>query len=164
MAEEKEKIMVSIGGGVVEKGKAVLTTYGLGSCLALILYDPSTSIGGLAHIMLPNVLKKRSNLHPYRYCDTAIPYLLESLLKKGAKKESISAKLAGGAKMFDALVPKEIMDIGLRNVKAAHKILLLHNIPLIAEDTGGTYGRSITFFLVDGRVKVSSYHKGIIIL
>ena len=59
MIEEKEKIIVAIGGGVIAQGKAVLTTFGLGSCIALILYDPSTSIGGLAHIMLPNAVKKK---------------------------------------------------------------------------------------------------------
>lgn len=162
MAEKKENIHVPIGEAVVARGETILETYGLGSCIALILYDPSTSIGGLAHVMLPEKRAKSSNLHPYKYCNTAVPNLLSALIRKGAKKESIWAKLIGGSKMFSTLIPKEIMDVGFNNIKAARAELFNHNIPLIAEDTGGTYGRSIKFYLAEGKVKVSSYYKGII--
>ena len=162
MAEDKGSIHVSIGEAVIAQGNAALETFGLGSCIALVLYDPNTSIGGLAHIMLPSDKGRISNTHPYKYCNTAIPKLIEALLRKGAKRKSLNAKLIGGSKMFTHLIPKEFMDIGLKNVQAVRKELMKYNIPIIAEDTGGTHGRSITFTLKDGNVKVSSYHRGII--
>ena len=161
MVEKKEKIHVAIGGAVVAKGDVVIETYGLGSCIALVLYDPSTTIGGLAHIMLPDQKKKAANPHIFKYCNTAIPKLIRDMCKKGAKRKNIKAKLIGGSRMFSTLVPRETMDIGSKNAKAARQELVNNNIPLVAKDTGGTHGRSVKFFLNDGKVKVSSYHEGI---
>jgi chemotaxis protein CheD len=161
MAEKKETMQVPIGGAVIAKGEVIIETYGLGSCIALILYDSSTSIGGLAHVMLPDPKKKASNPSAYRYCNTAVPKLIEEMCRKGAKRENIKAKLIGGSKMFSTLVPKETMDIGMKNVRGARSKLVQCKIPLVAKDTGGTHGRSIKFYISDGRVKVSSYYEGV---
>ena len=76
----------------------IITTLGLGSCIGIALYDPSTKIGGLAHIMLPDSTKMRNNSNIAKFADTGIEELLNRMIKAGAVKSRLVAKIAGGAK------------------------------------------------------------------
>ncbi len=123
----------------------------LGSCIGICIYDKTKKIGGLAHILLPNNIK---NGPPEKYADTAIPLLLDTLYKQGCKKESMSAKIAGGASMFKFNASISLAQIGERNAEVTKKILTENDIPVLMEDIGGNLGRVIDFFLEDGRLKV----------
>ena len=123
----------------------IITTLGLGSCIGIALYDPSTKIGGLAHIMLPDSTKIRNNSNRSKFVDSGMEDMLKQLEEVGGSRRRLIAKLAGGAKMFDFADENENTSIGYQNVQAAKKILEELRIPLVAEDTGENYGRTIVF-------------------
>ncbi len=141
----------------VTKHPGVLTTLGLGSCVGIALYDPSTKIAGLAHIMLPDSTQIKNNSNVAKFADTATVQLLAQMVKIGANKSRIKAKLAGGAQMF-AFNDKtsEMMRIGLRNAQAAQAILRKLGIPIVAQDVGANYGRTIELYTDDGRLLIKT--------
>ena len=128
----------------------------LGSCVGICLYDSERKIGGLSHIMLPSI---RSDDSPKKkYADTAIPILIEEMLKIGAKENGITAKIVGGSNMFRVTNKNPIMgDIGRKNIDSVKDILKELKIEIISEDVGGDYGRTIDFYLETGVVKVKSH-------
>lgn len=137
----------------------VIVTYALGSCVGICLYDSSTKIGGLAHIMLPDSKEiANSSENPRRYADTAIDELLYLMKKKGANPLALTAKIAGGAQMFKTHLNS--FNIGTRNVEAVKKVLAAKNIKIIAEDTGKDYGRTVFFDTSTGIMKVKAALKG----
>ena len=121
----------------------IITTLGLGSCIGIALYDPSTKIGGLAHIMLPDSTKMRNNSNIAKFADTGIEELLNRMIKAGAVKSRLVAKIAGGAKMFEVSGLSDIGNVGQRNAEASRAKLKQLGIRLIAEDTGLNYGRTV---------------------
>ncbi len=134
---------------------AVLRTI-LGSCVGICIYDRSKKIGGLAHILLPKNNGKGSD---EKYADTAIPMLVQKMIKQGCKKEFMSAKIAGGASMFKFNSSASLSNIGDNNVTTTKEVLQNNGIQVVAEDIGGNVGRVIDFFLEDGRMKVKAAGK-----
>jgi len=132
----------------------VLVSYGLGSCLAITLYDPEARIGALAHTLLGDLHPGLGSSAPGKFVETAIPAMLGALREAGAAPQRLVAKLCGGAHMFRA--PGEVPEgtIGQRNAEAAHRHLLRAGIPLVAEDLGGNRGRTVEFELASGNVLV----------
>lgn len=128
----------------------VLTTLGLGSCVGICLYDTLTKISGMVHIMLPSSLQIKNNSNPAKFADTGVVKLLEEMQKLGANRSRIVSKIAGGAQMFNFNDSSDIMRIGSRNVTATKEILNSLNIPILAEDTGGSYGRTIELYSETG--------------
>lgn len=143
----------------VGKGPDIVTTLGLGSCVGIALYDPVTKIGGLAHIMLPDSTKIRHNSNKAKFADTGIIELIEELKNLGANQNRLVAKLAGGAQMFEFNVAKEIGNIGGRNVEASKEVLKNCNIPILAEDTGLNYGRTVELHCENGDFLIKSVGK-----
>jgi len=150
--------------GLSEYGVAtapgILMTYGLGSCIGIALYDPELRMGSLAHTLLPT--SHEGNLPPVKsakFTDLAINYMVEELVKSGCAKERLVAKLAGGASMFDSQYRSFRGDIGQRNVDSAKKTLAVHGIPLLAEDTGGDYGRTVEFHVSSGLMLIKAMQK-----
>ena len=137
----------------IAHGPAVLRTI-LGSCVGICIYDRMKKIGGLAHILLPLDTSNGANIE--KFAETAIPYLVQLLIKEGAKKEFMSAKIAGGASMFKFEASVSLGQIGERNIEETKKTLEKLQIPLLDEDTGGSSGRVIDFFLDDGHLKVKA--------
>lgn len=138
-----------------------IRTSGLGSCVGAVIYDLQNKIAGLAHVMLPDSsLTKQENFNRFKYADTAIPYLIDLLIKNGAKRYALKAKIAGGAQMFSFSSDSQIMRIGPRNVEAVRKVLKEHNIPIVAEDVGGSSGRTIEFDPETGKLKIRTVNKG----
>lgn len=135
-----------------DKSPAILRTI-LGSCVGICIYDRSTKIGGMVHVLLPI---NNGSGNPEKYADTGIPLLIEKLIKQGAKKEMMSAKISGGAAMFKFANSNTLANIGQRNIDTAKQLLQDKGIPLVAEDCGGNVGRVIDFFLEDGRLKVKA--------
>ena len=158
-ASDVAEIVVNIADFAVASGESVLVTSGLGSCVAVALHDPSTGIAGLAHILLPSAGFGGPSIHPAKYADTGVALLAEEMRRRGAVHDRIVARLAGGAKMFAALISSGV-NMGQRNIDATRKALYRLNIPVIAEDTGGEYGRSVRFVAATGAMTVRSIAGG----
>lgn len=142
------------------KAPGVLITLGLGSCVGVVLYDNYKKIGGLAHIMLPSSLEIKNNSNKAKFADTAIDMLLDEMISLGANKKNMIAKLAGGAQMFTFSTSNDVLRIGDRNIKASKKKVLELNIPIVAEDTGGNYGRTIEFNTQNGSLLIKTIGHG----
>lgn len=135
----------------------------LGSCIGIAIYDKGNNIGGLAHIMLP--VNNNGDPNKAKYADSAISELLRKLTSKGVDKGELIAKIAGGAKMFDANKKiSHFMEIGLRNEEAVREGLKREGVRLIAADTGNNYGRNIQFEIATGRITVKSHGREAIII
>ena len=152
------KNMIKVGMADLNSCKApeVLTTLGLGSCVGIVLYDPVTKVSGLAHIMLPDSTQIRNNSNVAKFADTGVDKLISDMLLLGAKKQRLVAKIAGGAQMFSFDSANEMMRIGERNVKATKAKLSTLGIPLLAEDTGKNYGRTIEFYSESGDLLIKT--------
>ncbi|MDF2820700.1 MAG: CheD [Clostridiales bacterium] len=137
----------------------VLTTLGLGSCVGIALYDPSSKISGMAHIMLPDSTQIKNNSNLAKFADTGINELIAQMIKLGANRNKLVAKIAGGAQMFAFTSTNETMRIGDRNVEATIKILNNLKINILAQETGATYGRTIEFYSEDGRLLIKTIGK-----
>lgn len=123
-----------------------ITTLGLGSCVGIAIRDPITKVGGLAHVMLPDSTAIRSNENKYKFADTGITELVRLMEEAGAKRSRMVAKIAGGAQMFAFQNKNDLIRVGDRNVEASKKKLAELKIPIIASDTGESYGRTVVFF------------------
>jgi len=140
----------------------VLMTLGLGSCVGICLWDRSSKVAGLSHIMLPNSLDSRRDINLMKYADTAVDVILKDMADLGARRSRIVAKIAGGAHMFSTIdsnnnAPK----IGDLNVDAVKGKLTESKINIIAEDTGSDYGRTVEFHSTDGKVFVKTAMRGV---
>ena len=123
-----------------------ITTLGLGSCVGIALRDPVTKIGGLAHIMLPDSTTIRNNSNIPKFADTGLEELVKQVTRKGANRSRLVAKIAGGAQMFGFNSNSEMVRVGERNVQATKKKLAELRIPILAEDTGKNFGRTVIFY------------------
>ena len=147
---------------MTQKGEELIT-YALGSCCGICLYDPNIRLAALIHIMLPlNMETGRKNT--MKYADTGIRETLRQMEAKGARRARISAKVAGGAKMFAVSGNGSLGNIGQRNIESVHKVLRAENIRLVAEDVGGSVARTLSFYPATGRATIRSYGKADIVL
>ncbi|MGE3182236.1 MAG: chemotaxis protein CheD [Phycisphaerae bacterium] len=121
----------------------------LGSCIGIALFDRKAKLGALAHIILPSSAEGSGARG--KFADTAIDDMVQQLLEKGALKHRITAKLAGGARMFGT---GSQSDLGQRNADAAIAALKKHGIATLATDLGGTSGRKVTFWTTEGIYEV----------
>ena len=151
-------VVVKMGEGAVARAPYIISSLGLGSCVAVILYDTQRGIGGLAHIMLPDSTSLNGTYTPYGCADTAIVTLIQGLLDRGAARRHLVAKIAGGASMF-ANYGKSDNGIGAQNIMTIKRILKGETIKLIGQDTGGHFGRSVEFYLDSGKVLVTAIGK-----
>lgn len=155
-----ELIKVGMADYKVARNPASLISYGLGSCVGIALYDPVTKIGGLAHIMLPDSTQARSAENPAKFADTALPRMLDDMIRLGAVKNRVIAKIAGGAQMFTFANATDIMRVGERNTEAVKAVLKKIDVKIVAEDTGGNYGRTVELKLDSGVYRVKTIDKG----
>ena len=134
-----------------------LITFALGSCVAVIIFDPGTHCIGMDHIALPDssINPEKAKLHPGHFADTGITALLNKMKRIGAcgNFSSCFAKLAGGAKVLDI---SNTFNIGQRNVQAIKKTLAGHGIKVRAEDVGDRISRSVNIDVDSGTVVISS--------
>ena len=156
-----EVIKVGMADLKTAKAPNTLTTLGLGSCIGLTLYDPVTKIGGLVHYMLPDSTKLKNNTNIAKFGDTGIRELLRQVLALGANQRRLVAKIAGGACMFEMSGLSSVGNVGARNAEEAKIILKELRIPLIAEDTGLNYGRTVELDCETGDFRIKSVGKEI---
>ena len=142
---------MGIADSAVETGDVLVSTSGLGSCVAVVLRDPTgkTPVGGLLHAMLPHTPASDADAPDAKFVDSGVDELVDGVVAEGANRSALTAKLVGGSSMlgFDE-------DIGSQNTEVAHETLAAHGIPVDATDVGGDHGRSVRFYLGDGRVFV----------
>ena len=154
--------LIKVGMADLKSGKNPdsIISYGLGSCVGIALYDAQAKVGGLAHIMLPDSTQARATDNQAKFADTALPVLLDQILRLGAVKSRITAKIAGGSQMFSFVQATDIMRIGDRNAEAVRVMLKTLSIKLLAEDVGGSYGRTVELMLDTGIFVIKTVDKG----
>lgn len=153
-----ERIIVGIGDGKIAKSPAVLISYALGSCVGICLYDHQLKVAGMLHILLPCQENALNRDNVYQFADTGIKRLVQELLTGyGVNRERLIAKIAGGAKMFRQAQAET--GIGEKNVKAVKKALKGEGVPIVAEDVGKSYGRTIVFSAQTGQMEVRSVNR-----
>lgn len=145
-------------------GSDSITTLGLGSCVGVVLWDPNAKICGMVHVMLPDSTSIRNNSNVAKFADSGIEELLKRVIAKGARRQNLVAKIAGGAKMFSVNNKLDLISIGERNVEASIRKLKELNIPLKAQDTGETYGRTVTFYPETGQYHIKRVGKEVKII
>lgn len=155
------ELKIGIADANVVSSPDKLITIGLGSCVGIAIYDKCKAIGGLAHIMLPDSTQFNNVTNPLKFADLAIPILVDKMIKLGAMKSNLKAKIAGGASMFNFSDRNMVMDIGSRNSESVRKALAKLSIPLIGEDVGGNKGRTVIFDTSSGIVQIKTVGVGI---
>lgn len=138
-----------------------LVTIGLGSCVAILLYDAEARVGGMAHILLPSPALSRDDGNPAKFPQSAVPRLIELMAVEGARVQRITARLAGGASMFSSLTPPGTIQMGERNLVASRQVLNSYSLPLIGEAVGGDFGRTVRMWVCDGRVEITTVAHGV---
>ena len=151
-----QKLTVGIADMKILQWDGELITYALGSCIGICLWDPTIRLAALIHIMLPiNMEAGRKNT--MKYADTGIKETLAQLVAKGARKERLVAKIAGGAKMFEVAGNSNLGNIGARNIECVKLNLKKENIRIVAENVGGSVARTLSFFPADGHGQIKAY-------
>ncbi len=118
----------------------------LGSCVAVCLRDPVAGVGGMNHFLVPG--DERQDTANLSYGVHSMELLINGLLKKGARRHRLEAKLFGGAKVISGII-----DVGNSNAKFAREFLKKENIPCLGESLGGNSARRVHFWPVGGRVR-----------
>ena len=152
-------IVVGMADLKVAKTPDILTTLGLGSCIGITLHCIAKKVGGMAHIMLPTY-KGFEGQNIAKFADSAIIELVNQLARIGAPRASLVAKIAGGAHMFGHSQNNDMLKIGERNAAASLAILKQLGIPVKANDTGGTHGRTIELHIETGQLKIRTVGAG----
>jgi chemotaxis protein CheD len=155
-----ELIKVGMADYKVGRNPSSLISYGLGSCVGIALYDAVNKIGGLAHIMLPDSTQARNAENPAKFANTALPLMLDEMIKMGAIKPRVTAKIAGGSQMFTFANATDVMRVGERNAEAVRMLLKKMDIRILADDTGGNYGRTVELKLDTGIYRVRTIAQG----
>ena len=151
---DASKITIGIADMKLAKGQGMLITYALGSCIGICLHDPLLKLGALVHIMLPvNMETNRTNT--MKYADTGLRETLRQMEAMGARRARITAKIAGGAKMFET--GASLGNIGQRNIESVHLNLKKEGIRLLKEDVGGSVARTLLFDVNSGLGCVRCY-------
>ncbi len=155
----RREVRVGVAALAVARGSGLLVTLGLGSCVAIVLWDEAARVGGLAHVLLPGPELSRDASNPAKFPCTAVPLLVRQMRAAGAG-DRLTARLVGGASMFRSLLASAGVNVGERNVVAARAALATAGIPVAAEDVGGHYGRSVRFDVATGQVEVRTLRTG----
>lgn len=156
-------LTVGIADMKMARGNGTLITYALGSCIGICLYDPQIKLGALIHIMLP-INMEANRTTPMKYADTGIRQTLEQMVSRGAARVRITAKIAGGAKMFDIVGGGNLGNIGQRNIDSVLLALQREKIRVLKQDVGGSVARTLSFDVETGMARVRVYGRGDMIL
>ncbi|MBL8995056.1 MAG: chemotaxis protein CheD [Spirochaetia bacterium] len=151
-------LIAGIGDTVVSKEPGVcLKTFALGTCVAVVFWDPVTKLSGLVHIALPesSISTEKAHVLPGYFADTGIHQLHRIFLQNGylEASKSLQVRIAGGAQILDK---NETFNIGKRNVLAVKKILWSLGLGPIAEDVGGEISRTVVVERDTGKMTITT--------
>lgn len=142
---ERSAIHVVQGEYAVSSDPAVVLCTLLGSCVAACIRDPEAGVGGLNHFLLPEGTGGSSSLS---YGVNAMELLINDLLRRGARRDRLEAKLFGGARMLN-----NMSDIGAQNARFGREFCEKEGIPITGGSLGGAQARRIEFWPASGRVR-----------
>ncbi len=133
---------------------AVLVTYALGSCIAVMVHDPIRRASGMIHYMLPqaSTAPEKAKAKPYMFADTGVPELFHAMYRLGSQKRDLVVKVTGGS----AMTTGDMFEIGKRNHLILRKLLWKAGVPIAAEDVGGTVFRTAKLFNDIGLVRIKT--------
>lgn len=158
---DETSIVVGLGEiWVTRNPNAVLVTFGLGSCIAVCVYDPGFKVAGMMHVVLPSGSATMNGRSPGKYADSGIPLLIQRMENLGATRQRMVAKIAGGAKVVRGAASESLMDIGQKNIEAVKKALEQEGVTIAAFDTGGVHGRSVWLKAKSGLMMVRTASDG----
>ena|SRR5438067_303368 len=146
--------VVGLGEAKVLKASAAvdesLVAYGLGSCIAICLWDPTTKVAGMAHVVLPGT--DPTGAPNPKFARSAVPALVAKMQAEGAGRDPrrFVAKLAGGAQVLTLGGSGSLPRVGDQNAKAVQEALAAAGVTVQAHDLGGSKGRSVWFDPRDG--------------
>jgi chemotaxis protein CheD len=148
--------MIAVGVGDMKVSAdtgETLATYGLGSCIGVVIWDPIAKVGGLLHFMLPESQSdpEKAKQNPSLYADTGVPLLFKSAYRLGADKRRLLVRVAGGAQVLDN---ENIFNIGKRNYLALKKIFWKAGVMIHAEEVGGSVSRTLRLEVGSGRLEL----------
>jgi len=152
LTESPSLLVAGIGEMVLSSSPdSHLIAYGLGSCIALTVWDPRVKVGGLAHFMLPS--GPANGASPVKFIDSGLDTYLKALEAKGASLARCILKAAGGAAM---LTIGGGLAIGKRNAESLQSALTERGLSLTAVALGGNAGRTVQLQVADGRFLIKS--------
>lgn len=152
-------IRVGVADWRVADDDTLLVTSGLGSCVAVAVHDADEGVGGLLHAMLPEADGPVDN--PAKYVDSGLDEMLSAMVRLGASPGNLTAKLAGGSAMLDLSIGD---GVGARNVAAAERALADASVDLLASETGGDSGRSVSFSPTSGDVTIDRVDAEVLVI
>jgi chemotaxis protein CheD len=152
----QESILVGLGELKVTHSPAVIfSCLGIGSCIAICVYDQYYKVGGMAHIVLPHC-EGRVGDNLGKYADTSVPLLVDEVIKQGGSRARLTIKIAGGSQMSLAPGLKNTFKTGERNIQEVKAAIERQGLALAAADVGGNKGRTIKFYIDSCRITVKS--------
>ena len=163
LAAAAQKLTVGIADMKILQMDGELITYALGSCIGICLYDPKLKLAALIHIMLP-INREAGRKNTMKYADTGIRETLKMLEAKGARRDRMIAKIAGGAKMFEVAGNSTLGNIGQRNIESVRLNLRKEGIRILSENVGGSVARTLSFFPATGIGEIRAYGQPVITL
>jgi chemotaxis protein CheD len=149
-----QRVVVGVGDlGVSNNPAITLSTYALGSCVAVVAYDPAMKLGGLLHLMLPDstISPDKAIAQPAMFADTGLPALFRALVGLKAELGRLRLLLAGGASVLGG---NDAFKIGERNIRVTQDYLGRKGFPVRHTLVGGTVNRTVHLNLSDGNVTV----------
>jgi chemotaxis protein CheD len=152
----EQKLVVGVGGLAVSNNASVtLTTYSLGSCLGVTIYDPVVRAGGLLHAMLPDaaINTVKASQQPAMFVDTGVAALFRAAYELNVEKRRVQICVAGGAQFLDKT---GFFNIGQRNYARLLELLQAHSLSIHAESVGGLVSRTINLKLETGEVRLKT--------
>jgi chemotaxis protein CheD len=157
--QQAGKVVVGIADLKVSADPAdTLVTYGLGSCLGIVIHDPAARVGGMLHAMLPTGANDpaKATANPARFIDTGLPILFKSAYALGAQKPRIQLSVVGGASMGAGGPEEDFFQIGRRNYVELKKMLWKNGVVIRDEDVGGNISRTVLLDVGTGDVTVKA--------
>lgn len=147
---------ITVGVGDLQVSRdpdSVLVTYGLGSCIAVLVHDPLRRVAGMVHYMLPlsSLTPEKSKTRPAMFGDTGVPLLFKKMAELCSNKADLVVKVVGGASIQDS---NGTFEIGKRNYVILRKMLWSAGVAIRAESVGGNVARTARLFVGDGRATV----------
>lgn len=132
-----------------------LACLGLGSCVGVCVYDPVAKVGGMAHIVLPSSSGREGQGSSPKFADVGVPVLLKGIRDMGARTTRSTIKIAGGARMSQALGMENAFNIGENNIAAVKAALVKEGLVPMSADVGGNSGRALRLYMESGITTVS---------
>ena len=152
----QQRVVVGVGDvAVSNNANIILSTFALGSCVGIIVYDSEVKVGGLIHIMLPDssLSPDKAQKQPAMFADTGMPLMFRNLSGLKAERRRMKCFVAGGASVISG---SDMFKIGERNITAIKKIIGTLGIKVVKADVGGVNNRTIHLSVGTGQVAMKT--------